>query len=106
VRSGKVVCIAGHAATGDLRVDAGAASFCMFVFFKYQGTSTLAHNKPIAVGIKWPGCLFRVVIACRQRFHGSEPAYTRLVDGRLGATGNDDISLAPLNVVHGVDDGG
>src|SRR5690606_40009262 len=59
---------------------------------------------PVTVRIEGAGCLLRIIVACRQRFHGGEPTHTSFVDRRFRTTGDDHVRLSPTNVIQGVND--
>src|SRR5690606_25266423 len=97
----KMIRFGWHAATRHFRVDAGTAPLRVFILFQYQGTCPFTHHEPVTVRIEGAGCLLRIIVACRQRFHGGEPTHTSFVDRRFRTTGDDHVRLSPTNVIQG-----
>ena len=89
--------IGTHAKACQLRVNLGAAGLCVLVLFEHQHTSTFAQHKTITVLVPGARSRLGVVVARRERTHGSKAANTQRRYGGFRATSHDDVSIAVFN---------
>ena len=65
----------------------------MFQLLQDETAGTFTHDETVTAGTERATGLLRLIIAGRQGLHGVEASDTRLTDGSLGTTGNDDVGL-------------
>ena len=106
VRRGDVVRVGRAAAAEHLGVDAGAALLGVFEFFEDDDAGALAEDEAVAVLVERPaGALSGSSLRMRQGAAAMKPPRPIGGDGRLGAAGDHDVGVVPLNGVQGVADG-
>ena len=84
--------VAGSTVSGEFRINAGAASHCVFVRFENENTGAFAHDKPVALRIKRTASRRGIGIR-RQRLHVPEPGKAETGDGSFRPSGNHDIGI-------------
>ena len=104
VGRGDVVRVARDRATGELGVDASPAGERVLLRLEHEGGSALAEHEAVTVNVVGARRGGGVVIALRERLHRGKGGDRQRVNDRLGATGNDDVGEAELQVLVGVRD--
>ena len=104
-RRRNMICVGIAAVTCQFAINTGAAFFSMFQFLKNNDPRAFAHDKPVTVFIKRPGCMCGIIISRGKRFHGAEPRYRSGRNSRFRTAGNGRIQFAALNHTERVTDG-
>src|SRR5664280_2679019 len=90
-----MVCVGCRAVADQLGKWCGAARKRMIESFDYKHGGTLAHNKAIAINVKWArGALRRFIVMGGKRTCRCKAGKTDTFDAALRATANCDIDLA------------
>src|SRR5690606_25264375 len=99
-----VVAVGGGAVAGEFRVDGGAARQGMVERLDHQHTAAAGDDEAVALRVIGArGLVRRGVVLGGERAHGVEHAAQRPVLV-LSATGEDEVLLAELDLLHGVAD--
>ena len=97
VGRGDVVGVCGDAGTGELCVDACAASLGVLFGLEDEGRCTFTHDEAVAVDVIGTRCLLGLIVTGGERLHLGECRHGQRVDGSLGAANDNHVGLAATN---------
>src|SRR6185369_6204739 len=89
--------ISGRAVAHDLSVDLRATSLCRLELFEDHDPRAFTDDKTVAVSLKRPRGVYRIVVVRRQRSHRREARHAHRRDSRLSATADHYVGIAALN---------
>ena len=102
MRCSDVISVSAHALTGNLGIDLGTTSLSVLKSLQNQAARALTHDESVAACAEWAACALGIVVASGKSLHGVETTDTAFANGRLGTSGQDDISLAQAQQVESV----
>ncbi len=95
--SSKVISIGSETITTDFTINFSTAFYRWFILFQDNNTSTLTHDKTIAIFIKGTTCRGRIIIASRKSFHNTEPWNPKWCYGWLCTTSDHRIGITTFD---------
>src|SRR6202012_5949869 len=96
--------VGGEAVTDDLSEDLCAACLGELEVFEDEDACAFADDKSVPVLVEGKRGVGGIVIARRERTHGSETSNTERGNGGFGAAGDHGVGIAALDETEGVAD--
>src|SRR5687768_18477620 len=89
--------IGGSAVADDLAVNLRAATFRRLQLFQDHDPGAFANYKTIAIALKRPRSMNRIIVVRGQRAHRGEARHAHRCNSRLRTTADHDVGVAALN---------
>src|SRR5262245_2975533 len=85
--------VARQSVAGELTIDFGPTSLCVFVFLKNENTGPFSHDKSVPVAIKWTRGPLRLLVPRTHGPHRTKTADTQGTNDCFGSSGQKDFAF-------------